>query len=75
MNTAQKLGTKIKFQRVFRKWSLEKLAEFSDLSSSAIGNIENAVSSPTVDTVEKIAKAFGIPLHEMFIFDDVEKFL
>lgn len=74
MNTAQKFGKRIKIERIMRDWTMDKLAEESDLGKTTIANIENGYSSPTLDTIEKLAKSFGFKIHELLIFDDLDKF-
>ncbi len=67
-----KIGTKIKLERVKRNWSQEQLAELSDLNKNSIGSIERGESSPTIETLGKIAIALNIPLHELTNVSKVE---
>lgn len=64
-NINQKIGLKIKLERAKRNWSQEKLAEISDMSKTFIGDVERGKSSPTIETLAKIAKAFDIELHDL----------
>ena len=64
-NINQKIGLKIKLERAKRNWSQEKLAELSDLSKNYIGDVEKGKSSPTIETLAKIANAFEIELHDL----------
>lgn len=66
----KKFGMKVKLERIKMNFSQEKLAELSDLSQNSIGAIERGESSPTLDTIGAIAKAFGISICELV---DVEK--
>lgn len=59
------IGTKIMLIRRKRKLSQEKLAELSDLSKNALGFIERGVSVPTINTLNRIAKALEIELAEL----------
>ena len=43
----------------------EKLAELSDLSKTALGAIERGTSSPSIDTLDRIAAALEIELSEL----------
>ena len=61
----EKIGLKIKVLRKKLKYSQEKLAEFSDLSKTSISSIECGKSSPSIETLEKIAKALNIELKEL----------
>lgn len=66
-----KIGLKIKIERVKRNISQEKLAELADLSRPTIGAIERGEQSPTFDTIELIANAFGITVQELCNFDNL----
>ena len=55
-----KICLRIKFERIKRSLSQEQLAEIADLNRNTIGNIERGLASPTVDTLEKLAKAFNM---------------
>ena len=52
--------------RAKRGWSQDELAAVSGLHRSYVGTIERCEKSVTIDTVEKIAKAFGVPVSELF---------
>lgn len=74
MNTVQKFGKRIKIERIMRDWTMEQLAEKSGLGTTTIANVESGSTSPTLDTIEKLANSFGFKLYELLIFDDLEKF-
>ena len=59
-------GMKVLLERTKRKWSQEILAEKADLSRAYLGNIERGESSPSLDTIVKLATAFDIKLSKMF---------
>ncbi len=61
----EKIGIKINILRKRLKYSQEKLAELSDLSKTSIGTIERGKSKPSIETLEKIAKALDIELKEL----------
>lgn len=67
---SKKFGVKVKLERVKMNLSQEKFAELADLSKASLGAIERGESSPTLDTIGAIAKAFGISICELV---DVEK--
>lgn len=52
--------------RTERDWSQDDLAAASGLHRAYIGTIERCEKSVTLDTVEKIAKAFKVPIKELF---------
>jgi len=62
---AKKFGKKIKNERIKRELSQGKLAKLSGLHRATIGQIENGKSSPTIDTIEKIANGLNLTLPEM----------
>lgn len=66
-----KIGLKIKIERVKRNFSQEKLAELADLSRPTIGAIERGEQSPTFETMEDIAAAFGMSVQELCNFDNL----
>ena len=57
---AEKISLKIKFEREKRGLSQEALALMAGISRSAIWKIESGKVSPTLETLEKIAKAFDM---------------
>ena len=65
------IGRRIKFERMKRDWSQENLAELAGINKSTIGFIERAMNSPSIETVEKIAKAFGMSFLDLV---DMSKF-
>ncbi len=60
------IGKKIKYIRVLRKMSQEKLAELADLSTNYIGQIERAERKATIDVLYRISKALKIELYAFF---------
>lgn len=57
---SEKISLKIKFEREKRGLSQEALALEAGLSRSAIWKIESGNVSPTLETLEKIAKALNM---------------
>ncbi len=68
--TAQKLGNRIRNLRTDEKISQEELAFKACISTTYLGQIERAEKSPTVETLDKIAKAFNMSIYELFLFDE-----
>lgn len=52
--------------RAERKITLEKLAESSGISKSTLQRIESKAVSPTMDTMEKLAKAMNMRITDLF---------
>ena len=66
------IGQKIIQLRNSRGISQEKLAELADLSKNSIGAIERGESSPSIDTLDVIAKAFGMSLIDLVDISKLE---
>ncbi len=69
---SRKFGIRIKFERIKRNWSQEKLAEEAGIGRTTLTNIERNLSSTTLDVVEKLATAFNYEPYELLIFKDLE---
>jgi DNA-binding XRE family transcriptional regulator len=52
--------------RKARKWSQEELAAQAGITQDMVSLIENRRGSPSVETVEKIAEAFGLRIADLF---------
>ena len=64
-----KIGLKIKLERTKLNISQEDLAFRANVNKNTIGAIERGTQSPTFDTLEAIAGAFGITVQELCNFD------
>lgn len=64
-NINKKIGLKVKLERTRLGVTQEKLAELADLNKNSVGAIERGESSPTIETLDRLAKAFNIELHEL----------
>lgn len=60
-----RLGIKIKLLRTKQKLSQEKLAEIAGLNKNSLGAIERGTSSPSIETLNRIANALNIELKEL----------
>lgn len=60
------LAKRVRELRAERGWSQDKLAAAAGLHRTYIGPVERAEHSITVDSVEKLAQAFRVPIAEMF---------
>lgn len=60
-----KICLKVKFERLKRNLSQEELAFEAGLNRNTIGKIERGEVSPTIETLEKLADAFGIEFLEL----------
>ena len=66
-----KIGLKIKLERVKRSLSQEQLAELAELRRPTVATIERGQKSPTFNTLEAIAAAFGMSVQELCNFDNL----
>ncbi len=62
------LGQRIRMYRKERKYTLEKLAEKLDVSTTFIGQIERASGKPSLETLVKIASALEVST-DALLFD------
>lgn len=61
-----RLGARVREFRTRRDWTQEKLGEQAGLSYKFIGEIERGIGNPTIDSIEQIARAFGIDVGDLF---------
>lgn len=61
------LAKNIKFYRLQKGWSQEKLAEKTNYSRNNISDIENARYPATLYKVEDISKALSIDIYKLFL--------
>lgn len=54
------IGEKVKSLRKQSNMSLRELAQNTGLSKTTLSDLENGTKNPSLDTVEKIATAFGL---------------
>ncbi|MBQ8459852.1 helix-turn-helix transcriptional regulator [bacterium] len=72
MNKNECLGAKIKALRKAKNFSQEVLAEKADLSPRQVVKIENAQSSPNIQTIQKIASALGVSIQQILDNDSYD---
>jgi len=66
MSKTTTIAKNIKKYRKERGLSQDKLARLADVAHATIIKIESGgIQSPTIDTVQKIAKALGVGLEEL----------
>lgn len=75
MSTKKLLGAKIRYLRKSKKIAQEKLSEMADISPRQMVRIEMGQSFPTIENLEKIASALGVPIQSLFendYYDSIE---
>ena len=60
------VGHCLRTLRAERGWSIRELAEQSGLAMNTLGLIENAKTSPSVSTLQQIARALEVPITAFF---------
>lgn len=68
-NVHQQIAKNIRKQRELLGVSQEKIALTAGLNRAYIGYIERGERKPSVETLEKIAKALKVKLYQLFIFE------
>lgn len=66
MRAVDQLGMRIRFLRKERNWSQEDLALEANVNKNYICDLENGRRNPSLDILERIAKALDISLSELF---------
>ncbi|MBR1942396.1 helix-turn-helix transcriptional regulator [bacterium] len=64
---SKRFGKRIKIERINQEISQEKLAELAGLHRTTLGTIENGKTSPTLDTIAKIANALNLTISELLL--------
>lgn len=67
------IGEKIKTVREAKNLSQKEISNMVQMDQSQYSKIENGKTDPTTNTLEKIAKALGIELSDLFISDKIFK--
>jgi len=68
-----RFGKAIRDLRIKKGYSQEKFADICGLHRTYIGSIERGEKNVTIDTAYKLAKAFGLPLHQLLRFIEKRK--
>jgi transcriptional regulator with XRE-family HTH domain len=58
-------GQALRQLREQRGWSQEVLAEHADLNRTYVGDLERAKAVPSLQTLEKLAHAFGLSVSKL----------
>ena len=66
MKAVEQLGMRIRFLRKERSWSIEDLALEASINKNYLCDLENGRRNPSLEILERIAKAFDISLSELF---------
>jgi transcriptional regulator with XRE-family HTH domain len=61
------LGTGIRAERLRQNMTLAQLAELTDLSASALSQIERGVTDPSIGSLRRIASALQVPFFQFLL--------
>ncbi len=56
------IGKRLKSLRETRGWSQADLAERASVARNTINRVENGLSEPSLDLLQRLADIFGVPL-------------
>lgn len=73
MDLRKNLGRRLKELRMKKGLTQEELAEKTGLSVTFVGLVERGINTPSLETCNKIARALGITLDELFYFQKDDK--
>lgn len=66
-----KLGERLRLMRKQNKLTLKDLSQIADLSVPYLSDMERSVVNPSIDTLQKVAKAYNTTVKKLLI--DVEE--
>ena len=65
MDLSEACGKVVKVHRLKRNLSQAALAKLAHIDQTTVGLIERNQRSPSLDTLEALAKSFGVPLSKL----------
>jgi len=71
MDIKKRFGKIVRTRRRAMDMSQEELGEKSDLNRGYISDIERGIRNPSLEVIERIAKALGMNLEELFSTKDI----
>lgn len=60
------IGRKVRQERLKQGWTQEELAERIDMCASFVGQIERGVKTISMETLERLSRAFGLSSADFF---------
>ncbi len=66
VNITKTLGEKLRKKRMERELTQEEVAYKSELDYSYYNQIENGRRNPSIEAIERIAKALGMSVKDLF---------
>jgi len=68
----RRFGERVRALRKQAGLSQEKLAERAEISVDFVSLVERGINAPSFESLEKLAKALGIEVRDLFDFEDAE---
>jgi len=62
-----RFAARLREERLLRGWTQEQLGEHADLSWNYVGQVERGVRNISVDNMDALAQALGLPLAELLL--------
>lgn len=72
MTAAQRVAQNLRRLRVARGVSQEALALDAEIDRTYVSRLERLMENPTVNVVERLAMALGVPIEVLFMVPDVD---
>jgi transcriptional regulator with XRE-family HTH domain len=70
----EKFGNRLRMIRSARKMSQEEFSELLGISVDFLSLIERGINAPSFENLEVFSAQLNIPVHELFIFEQVATF-
>lgn len=74
MGLREKFGNRLRMIRSARKMSQEEFSELLGISVDFLSLIERGINAPSFENLEVFSAQLNIPVHELFIFEQVTTF-
>lgn len=74
MGLREKFGNRLRMIRSARKMSQEEFSELLGISVDFLSLIERGINAPSFENLEVFSAQLNIPVHELFIFEQVATF-
>ena len=68
-NFQKQLGTRLRNIRIAKNYSIEELSHKAELHPAHLGKIERGEQNFTINTLNKIVEALGVPYEQIFDFE------
>jgi len=62
---AQTVGERIRFERKKRGWPQKELSKATGIARPNIARLESGRQIPSLPTLQRVARSFGVPLSEI----------